>query len=328
MTLFPTEATAVLEFKSRLAAGAGRFINNLSSLTDDQLYSYLIAGEREASKELRVFFEPTTIIPDDALQPEVDALDGSVAGFHGYIAGKTLTVTTVESGTIAVHQTIVAAGILPGTVITAQVSGATGGTGVYSVSIAQTIATSSVTVAMTAAINWFQESGYDYDPDFFSGDKWGYLVTKQKPIISVESIKFSYPSPANTVFAIPNEWVRLDRKYGHIRLVPAAASFQAPLSAFIMQAIGGGRTIPFMIQIRYTAGLKNPTADYPDLIDLIYKMATFRMLFGAFIPGSSSISADGLSQSQTIAYADWKKEIDAKLKSLRSAIHGIRMSCV
>ena len=43
---------------------------------------------------------------------------------------------------------------------------------------------------------WELESAADYTPDMFSGDRWGYLVTRQRPIISVEDLKFVYPTDA------------------------------------------------------------------------------------------------------------------------------------
>jgi hypothetical protein len=252
MSLFPTKATAVADFKAELALGASGLID-ISSYSDDSLYAKLLAAESDASHQLRVFFEPTLIIPDDAPQSEIDALD--------------------DAGT-----------------------------------------------------RYRQEAAYDYDPEFFRGEKWGYIVTKEKPLISVESIKFAYPAPTNQVFQIPHQWIRMDRKYGHIRLVPASQSFAAPLSAFIMQALSGGRTVPFMIQIRYTAGLKNAARDYPELIDTIKKMATLRMLQSAFLPQSGSISADGLSQSSSVDLEKWHDGIQDKLADLRDQIHGIRMT--
>lgn len=64
------------------------------------------------------------------------ALGGSI--FTGSIAGSTLTVTASAQGQIQVGQTLVGAGISPGTIITALGTG-TGGIGTYIVSIAQLV---------------------------------------------------------------------------------------------------------------------------------------------------------------------------------------------
>lgn len=64
------------------------------------------------------------------------------AVFDGSIAGATLTVTFMHSGTIAIGQTVVSTGtgaVLPGTQVLNQISGTAGGTGTYTVSTAQSI---------------------------------------------------------------------------------------------------------------------------------------------------------------------------------------------
>jgi hypothetical protein len=62
------------------------------------------------------------------------------AVFTATSAGTTLTVSSVSSGTIYVGQTIQGAGVALGTIITAFVSGTSGGAGVYTISQANTIA--------------------------------------------------------------------------------------------------------------------------------------------------------------------------------------------
>lgn len=179
---------------------------------------------------------------------------------------------------------------------------------------------------------WAEEPGYDYDPDFFQADSWGYLVLRQKPIISIEYVRLAYPSPAQQFFAIPHDWLRPDKKYGTIRMVPASQSFNAPLGAFIMQALGGGRGVPSMIQVKYVAGLKDAKTDpkWADLIDVIYKLATLKVLNGLFRAQSESISADGLSQSRSFDGSKHREMIDEALfgpkgsnGGLNRAIHGV-----
>jgi hypothetical protein len=62
----------------------------------------------------------------------------AVASVTGAIAGTTLTVSSVSSGTLAVGQRIGGTGVVPNTVITALGTG-TGGTGTYQVSVSQTV---------------------------------------------------------------------------------------------------------------------------------------------------------------------------------------------
>lgn len=255
MTIFADKEAAVAELRAdRLLLSVSNYWPD-TELGDDYLYAKLLAAEADASRQLRVFFEPTEVVPDDASQDEIDALEAQ-------------------------------------------------------------------------NIRYVQEPAYDYDPSFFRGERWGYIVTQHKPVLAVHSIVFAYPTPDNKIFQIPNEWIRLDRTYGHIRLVPAAMAFSAPLSAFIMQALGGGRAVPFMLRVRYRAGLKDVQTEWPDLVDTIKKMAVLRIINDLFPPQSGSISADGLSQSISMDTAKYRDNIDERLGDLRDAIHGVRVTAL
>ncbi|CAB4123405.1 hypothetical protein UFOVP41_53 [uncultured Caudovirales phage] len=64
--------------------------------------------------------------------------------FTGSISGTTLTVTAVSSGNIGIGSTISGTGVTVGTTITALGSG-TGGVGTYTVSVSQTVASTTIT---------------------------------------------------------------------------------------------------------------------------------------------------------------------------------------
>lgn len=72
------------------------------------------------------------------------------ASFTGSISGTTLTVTAVSSGTIRKHQSISGTGITVGTTITELGTG-TGGTGTYTVSTSQTVASTAISSTFDAA---------------------------------------------------------------------------------------------------------------------------------------------------------------------------------
>jgi len=136
----------------------------------------------------------------------------------------------------------------------------------------------------------------------------------------------------NQVFQIPPEWIRMDRRAGHIRLIPNSMAFAAPMGAFLLQSLTGGRTVPFMIQLRYTVGLENVLLKWPDLVSVIKKQAVLDLIADAFLPQSGSISADGLSQSLSVDMGKYSEEIDAKIDGpkgsnggLMTAIHGVRL---
>jgi hypothetical protein len=73
--------------------------------------------------------------------------------------------------------------------------------------------------ALPEGAQWVEESAYDYEPMGWTADQWGYLILRKRPVIAVTSMRFIYP-PANTVFSVPVSWIRLDKKAGHIRIVP------------------------------------------------------------------------------------------------------------
>lgn len=182
-----------------------------------------------------------------------------------------------------------------------------------------------------AGIAWDIDPAYDYDPSFFQGDKWGFLVTRQKPIIQVTQIQFAYPNPMTAIWSIPLDWIRMDQRFGHIRFVPATSAFSAPLSAFMLQALGGGKVVPFMIQISYSAGLTDAWTNWPDVIEVIKKRSVLKVIQDVFLPQSGSISADGLSQSISVDMDKYHDMIDTMLYGpkgtnggLMTAIHGVR----
>ena len=183
-------------------------------------------------------------------------------------------------------------------------------------------------IPVTTTVPHLVEAAYDYEPDMFLNDKWGFVVTRQRPIIAVQSFQIAFPALAAQPFNIAADWIRMDRKYGQIRIVPTGATMATPIAMHLMQIIGGGRSVPHMVKIRYTAGLTDAVNNYPDLLDVIKKMALLRIIDGMFFPQSGSISADGLSQSTSVDTQKLHDGIDDKLDSLRDAIHGVRCMVV
>jgi hypothetical protein len=73
------------------------------------------------------------------------------AVFTGSISGTTLTVTAVSSGTISLGQLLTGTGVSLGTTITAYGNNTNGGTGTYTVSASQTVASTTITGVGTTA---------------------------------------------------------------------------------------------------------------------------------------------------------------------------------
>ena len=174
--------------------------------------------------------------------------------------------------------------------------------------------------------DYVEEGPYDYDPSVWNVEDWGFTILRRTPVISVQKVFFQYPSPVAGIFNVPLDWLRLDKKAGQVQFLPSASGLQvAPLQGFMLSMLSGGRNIPQMMHIQYTAGLKDVFNDYPDLIDVIFKMAALRMVEDAFLPQSGSISADGLSQSLSIDVDKYEATIEGKLDTLLQSLHGARM---
>lgn len=259
MTIFKNRIAILTELRQdRLAMAAATLLPGVE-VSDDFLYSKLLEAEASIARHLRVYLEPTIMVPDDAPQAELDALAAS---------GKP----------------------------------------------------------------WAQEAATDYTSNLFTGDRWGYIVAQHKPIISVQSVRFVYPSALQQVFEVPADWIRLDRRAGHVRMVPSSQAFTAPFGVFLMQAMTGGRTVPNMVQLRYTTGFENVMRDWPELVGAIKKSAVLGLIKDAFLPQSGSISADGLSQSLSVDMDHYDDAISRVLDGekgsnggLMTAIHGVRL---
>lgn len=186
-------------------------------------------------------------------------------------------------------------------------------------------------IAALDGMPWEEDPAYDYDPEMFQGEMWGFIPTNHKPIISVTSLKYVYPAPTQLSYEVPSEWLRMDKKYGQVRVVPSTVA-SLPINAFLLQVLGGGRVVPHMMHLTYVAGLSNAARDFPDLVDVVKKIAVLKIIEDAFLPQSGSISADGLSQSMSLDVSKYEDSIDRILNGpkgsnggLMTAIHGIRL---
>jgi len=170
-----------------------------------------------------------------------------------------------------------------------------------------------------------REPGYDYDPSLFRGNTWGLIELRQKPIIAVHGLRFIYPGVSSSTFDVPLDWLRIDRKYGRLNIVPASSAVALPLDAFRLSVLGGGRSVPLMIQVRYSAGLQDACSKHPDLTNLVLQSAALNLVEQQFLPQSGSVSADGLSQSISLDASKYRDAVEAKVKRLKDSIGGIKL---
>lgn len=191
-----------------------------------------------------------------------------------------------------------------------------------------------------ASTRYALSTNFDYDPRMFRGEEWGLMRLPFKPVQAIHSVIVAFPSPFLQNFTVPPDWVRLDRKYGDLRLVPTTTAAVSPVGAYALQVMGGGQTYPQAIQVRYLCGLINANGTvaisfaphWNDLVDVVKRMAMLKIMRTAFLPGSASISADGLSQSNSFDYEKWQDGINETLfgpkgsnGGLYTSIHGVQL---
>lgn len=97
-------------------------------------------------------------LADGTLLADTAGASVGAASVTGSIAGTTLTVTAVGSGTLVAGMEIAGANVAPGTVITAILTG-TGGVGTYSVNNSQTAASGTITGQAYVETKWAVSEG-------------------------------------------------------------------------------------------------------------------------------------------------------------------------
>lgn len=89
------------------------------------------------------------------------SVESRTASFTGSIASTTLTVSAISAGTIYPSMQISGTGVTAGTRIVAQLTGTTGGTGTYTVSASQTVASTAMTGDLPSKIKVDQDGFYN-----------------------------------------------------------------------------------------------------------------------------------------------------------------------
>ncbi len=164
-----------------------------------------------------------------------------------------------------------------------------------------------------------REPGYDLPPDFFAVGRFGALQLRVRPVIEVEALDVLMPGGMR--YTLPARWVRLDRKYGLLHLVPDGTLASLPYGGSAA-ALAAGVTVPAALRVRYRAGIDVLHPDYAAVLDAVVMSATLRVLRGAVTPTSASVSADGLSQSSSIDVDRLASDLDDQIAALRLKLLG------
>jgi hypothetical protein len=184
------------------------------------------------------------------------------------------------------------------------------------------------TETQISAINgrpYIVDSGYDLPPDFFSPGVWGNVKMRNMPVTAIASggAVIEYPSLTLPVFAIPDTWITFDRKTGLVNIVPGPQGYTMPVGIFAMSAMTMGYSVPQMLRIQYTAGLDPTHPLYAAVVALARRIALYGILCDSFPLQSGSISADGLSQSQSIDIGKYADMVEQQAGLLKDRICGI-----
>jgi hypothetical protein len=102
-----------------------------------------------SNESMMVYYKTEIIFPITPGQTQYTIGPGGQVGatFVGSVSGKTLTVTSITSGAIAIGQTLSGTGITPGTTIVAFNTGAGGNVneaGTYTLSVSQTVSSTTI----------------------------------------------------------------------------------------------------------------------------------------------------------------------------------------
>jgi len=208
-----------------------------------------------------------------------------------------------------------------------------------------------------SAVEWFEhqldikllETTFIEKQDYSVNDyqAYNYLQLDNYPVISIEEFNVQYPS-GQTVISYPEEWLRLDREHGHLRVLPTAGTLSEMLigqgGSYLPAIYNGLQNLPHLFEIRYTAGFEDcrVPANILDLIGMFAALGPFN-IFGDLIAGAGianvSLSIDGLSQSvgttssaTNAGYGSriiqYQKQIKEQIPLLRHYYKGIRMAVV
>lgn len=206
-----------------------------------------------------------------------------------------------------------------------------------------------------SAIAWFEHeldmpvlptSFEEEMSDYYRTDYGAFNIIQLEnyPVISVSEFSVDYPSGQNVII-FPQEWIRLDKHHGIVRIVPTAGALSEILigqgGSYLPAIYNGLDHLPDLFSLTYTAGFEDGRVPR-NIVDVIGKVASMGPfnIFGDLIIGAGiatvSTSIDGLSQnigstasatnsgygSRIIQYG---KEVKDWMPKLRRYYKGIRM---
>jgi len=190
------------------------------------------------------------------------------------------------------------------------------------------------TTPLVKAKYW--KTGVDYtdleDPYMFDGDTWstgyGFCQLRHRPVISVDAALLRSAVDTTIINLVTDKWIRLEGAEGQVFAYPkwgsgslAAGPFLGGFGEVISRYRG---SYPQGMTFDYTSGYAT-SDDIPDVlreaVALLASIGTLGWVAGGMLPGvsSSSISLDGLSESQGSTQSSSSTYFGPRIKELQDA---------
>lgn len=149
------------------------------------------------------------------------------------------------------------------------------------------------------------EPAYDYGRDFWSDGAWGWLDLSHRPVRDITQVVFAFPG-TQPIYRVPDNWLRLDRKFGRLQMVPSSSTaVYAVFNAVFLGILAGARGVPQSIYVDYVTGYSHEEwiAHGQDLLQALRLQACLGLLgIGgtAMAQGQQNLNLgmDGLSTSR------------------------------
>ena len=169
-----------------------------------------------------------------------------------------------------------------------------------------------------------EEDSYEFDPQEWR--EYGFMQLRHWPIISVERAVWMSPVKGEIMDMIANDWVRISKQMGQIRMFPKGGFSYGPYSIYGALWTGvGARRYPGGFEFDYTTGFESSDFVPEGLRGVIAKYATIKALAvigDGLLAGfsSQSISLDGLSESFSSTQSATSAFFGARIKQYSDEI--------
>ena len=127
----------------------GLTLDELKALSTTGVLTFTVNGQSVTSSAINLSAASSFSNAATIIQTAIGHYDAVVTGA---IAATTLTVSAVSTGTLAVGQVVTGGGTAPNTIILAQLTGTAGGVGTYTVSVSQSVSSTTLSSGQTTCV--------------------------------------------------------------------------------------------------------------------------------------------------------------------------------